>query len=112
VRRWCEHGYKTAFEKTVNDLLTHFKPEVVPPKDTPPVTPAATAEKHVEASTPAGSAEHTGEGTNAVDAASADKTTTAATATATEEVAPKKEDRVISATVPVTIDDNKEVIPQ
>lgn len=25
VRKWCEHGYNTAFEKTREDLLTHFK---------------------------------------------------------------------------------------
>lgn len=24
VRRWCEHGYNTAFRKTMEDLRTHF----------------------------------------------------------------------------------------
>jgi len=24
VRRWCEHGYNTAFRKTLTDLKTHF----------------------------------------------------------------------------------------
>ena len=27
VRRWCEHGYRTAFDKTVVDLQHHFKPD-------------------------------------------------------------------------------------
>ena len=25
IRRWCEHGYNVAYEKTVKDLKTHFK---------------------------------------------------------------------------------------
>ena len=29
VRRWCEHGYRTAFDKTINDLREHFKPDGV-----------------------------------------------------------------------------------
>lgn len=29
VRRWCEHGYNVAFQKTLNDLRTHFSPLVV-----------------------------------------------------------------------------------
>lgn len=33
VRRWCEHGYNAAFQKTVSDLKDHFRvaaePEVV-----------------------------------------------------------------------------------
>lgn len=24
VRRWCEHGYNTAYQKTLADLATHF----------------------------------------------------------------------------------------
>jgi len=27
VRRWCEHGYNVAFEKTVTDLSSHFRIE-------------------------------------------------------------------------------------
>lgn len=27
VRRWCEHGYNTAFSKTQEDLASHFKPD-------------------------------------------------------------------------------------
>ena len=30
VRRWCEHGYNVAFEKTVKDLKSHFKTEAAP----------------------------------------------------------------------------------
>eukprot|EP00600_Ochromonadales_sp_CCMP1393_P002950 CAMPEP_0174980652 /NCGR_PEP_ID=MMETSP0004_2-20121128/15465_1 /TAXON_ID=420556 /ORGANISM="Ochromonas sp., Strain CCMP1393" /LENGTH=210 /DNA_ID=CAMNT_0016232333 /DNA_START=199 /DNA_END=831 /DNA_ORIENTATION=- len=29
VRRWCEHGYNVAFEKTTADLRNHFKQESV-----------------------------------------------------------------------------------
>ena len=25
VRRWCEHGYNVAFQKTVQDLRDHFR---------------------------------------------------------------------------------------
>lgn len=31
VRRWCEHGYNVAFEKTVKDLQSHFRTEAVAP---------------------------------------------------------------------------------
>lgn len=30
VRRWCEHGYNVAFEKTVKDLQSHFRTEAPP----------------------------------------------------------------------------------
>lgn len=26
VRRWCEHGYNVAFQKTIQDLSAHFQP--------------------------------------------------------------------------------------
>jgi hypothetical protein len=29
VRRWCEHGYNVAFQKTVKDLTVFFRPEPV-----------------------------------------------------------------------------------
>jgi hypothetical protein len=29
VRKWCEHGYMTAFEKTLTDLRTHFTPDSI-----------------------------------------------------------------------------------
>lgn len=29
VRRWCEHGYNVAFQKTVKDLSEYFKPQAV-----------------------------------------------------------------------------------
>lgn len=25
VRKWCEHGYQTAFAKTLSELANHFK---------------------------------------------------------------------------------------
>ena len=34
VRKWCEHGYSVAYEKTLRDLRSHFKP------DTTVVTPS------------------------------------------------------------------------
>lgn len=37
VRRWCEHGYNVAFEKTVKDLKTHFRSDVPPPQKAPVV---------------------------------------------------------------------------
>lgn len=30
VRRWCEHGYNVAFEKTIKDLSSHFRTEAPP----------------------------------------------------------------------------------
>ena len=44
VRRWCEHGYMVAFQKTLNDLGAHFAPtvnapEVFPEEDNVPPTP-------------------------------------------------------------------------
>jgi hypothetical protein len=36
VRRWCEHGYNVAFQKTISDLRSHFR------------APAARAEPVVE----------------------------------------------------------------
>jgi hypothetical protein len=35
VRRWCEHGYNTAFQKTMRDLSTHFKTESAPTEPEP-----------------------------------------------------------------------------
>jgi hypothetical protein len=39
VRRWCEHGYNVAYQKTVTDLKTHFKSDAkpVPPVQAAPV---------------------------------------------------------------------------
>jgi hypothetical protein len=34
VRRWCEHGYKQAYDKTSEDLANHFQFEVVGPIET------------------------------------------------------------------------------
>jgi hypothetical protein len=35
VRKWCEHGYNTAFGKTVKDLKSHFRPDAVATPFTP-----------------------------------------------------------------------------
>lgn len=35
VRRWCEHGYRAAFEKTIQDLQSHFTPEELPVEEAP-----------------------------------------------------------------------------
>jgi len=29
VRRWCEHGYSVAYQKTIEDLVAHFKPDLI-----------------------------------------------------------------------------------
>lgn len=34
VRRWCEHGYNTAFQKTIKDLRSHFNKK--PADEVPP----------------------------------------------------------------------------
>lgn len=34
IRRWCEHGYTTAFQKTLNDLSNHFAPTAVSATET------------------------------------------------------------------------------
>lgn len=33
VRRWCEHGYNVAFQKTIKDLTEYFKPQPVKTED-------------------------------------------------------------------------------
>lgn len=43
VRRWCEHGYNVAFQKTLRDLSEYFKPQATE-EEPVPVEDAAPAE--------------------------------------------------------------------
>lgn len=151
VRRWCEHGYRTAFDKTVVDLQHHFKPDG--PADqkakaqqdqrdlrtserneqaakaqaareeaaaTATAAAAAAAAKKEQSSAPkdAAPAATTPDTatTTATAAKAATKTTSAkAAAVASEETKaaatpaePVPVERVVHATISVTIDDNNE----
>lgn len=43
VRRWCEHGYNVAFQKTMKDLTGYFRPQPVKTEESRAVTEENTA---------------------------------------------------------------------
>jgi hypothetical protein len=47
VRKWCEHGYTVAYDKTKVDLATHFKPAPVE-EEAPVAEEAAVAKEEVK----------------------------------------------------------------
>lgn len=104
VRRWCEHGYNVAFEKTVKDLRNHFK------SDTPEPAPAAVKEEVVEPAkvaepvreeppAPAAEAEPVKE-----EAVAASKLRGAGTGAG---AATPTDTRAVLATIPITIEDTE-----
>lgn len=107
VRRWCEHGYNTAFSKTIKDLKSHFKPEEQLVKT--PEPPVSAASEPVRSAV-----EHTIE-THNVDAEAARKEEVRANK---EAVAPRESglrgssgSRAVKATIPITIgEDTKDLL--
>ena len=93
VRKWCEHGYNSAFYKTQEDLASHFKPDRRVPE---PVAPAV-----VEEAAPAAEPEQ-----SVVDqSASAAAAAAATEAGGADSSAGKSVDAPVAvvATIPVTV---------
>lgn len=99
VRRWCEHGYNVAFDKTVKDLKSHFKTDAPPA----PAAPKAEEKRREEPAAPAKAVEHTPEVVKDREPESEARSALRGSASSGS--------RAITATIPITIgEETKDLI--